>query len=119
MRSVPSLLCARAEPPASIGRTRARFAALTMLVLAACGGAQHPREKPAQLRVVAVPATATVQVDERFVGAARVLAKQPATVSPGKHRVTIEAPNYFPHDIELDLPVGVTSLEIKLRPVPP
>ncbi len=98
---------------------RAPLFTAAVLVLAACGGAQHPREKPAQLRVLAVPATATVQVDERFVGAARVLAKQPATVSPGKHRVTVEAPNYFPHDIELDLPAGVTSLEIKLRPVPP
>jgi len=53
------------------------------------------------------------------VGAARVLQKQPAALTPGKHRITIEAPNYFPHDLELDLPVGVTSLEIKLRPVPP
>jgi hypothetical protein len=88
-------------------------------VLMACGGAQHPHERPAQLRVLAEPATAIVQVDERFVGAARVLQKQPAALKPGKHRITIEAPNYFPHDIELDLPVGVTSLEIKLRPVPP
>jgi len=96
------------------------LSALALLSLAAaCGGAQHPRSKPAQLRVVAEPATAVVQVDEHFVGAARVLQKQPATVSPGKHRITIEAPNYFPHDLELDLPVGVTSLEIKLRPVPP
>lgn len=93
--------------------------ALGALALAACGGAQHPRERPAQLRVVAEPATASVQIDERFVGAARVLAKQPASVAPGKHRVTIEAPHYFPHDIELELPAGVTSLEIKLRPVPP
>ena len=90
-----------------------------LLLVAACGAAQHPRERPAQLRVLAVPETAIVQVDERFVGAARVLRKQPAALSPGKHRITIEAPNYFPHDIELDLPVGVTSLEIKLRPVPP
>ncbi|MFT3922893.1 MAG: PEGA domain-containing protein [Myxococcales bacterium] len=101
---------------------RAGFTMLSLAGLlwaAACGGAQHPREKPAQLRIVAEPATASVQVDEHFVGAARVLAKQPATVTPGKHRVTVEAPNYFPHDLELELPAGVTSVEIKLRPVPP
>jgi hypothetical protein len=98
---------------------RALLVAAGASCLVACGGAQHPREKPAQLRVVAEPANATVQIDERFVGAARVLQKQPASVPPGKHRVTIEAPNYFPHDLELDMPVGVTSLEIKLRPVPP
>ena len=89
------------------------------LLLAACGHAQHPRQKPAELRVLAVPATASVQVNERFVGAARVLDKQPAKMAPGKKRITIEAPGYFPHDLELDLPAGVTTVEIKLRPVPP
>jgi hypothetical protein len=71
------------------------------------------------LRVVAVPETAVVQVDEQFVGAARVLARQPARLTPGKRRVTIEAPGYFPHDLEIELAPGVTSIEIKLRPVPP
>jgi hypothetical protein len=93
--------------------------ALSVLSLVACGSRQQPRERPAELRVVAVPAEAVVQVDERFVGGARTLARKPAQVKPGKHRVTIEAPGYFPHDFELDLPVGVTSVEIKLRPVPP
>jgi hypothetical protein len=89
------------------------------LALAACGGVQRVREKPAELRVVAVPASASVQVNERFVGAARVLEKQPAVMAPGKKRITVEAPGYFPHDLEVDLPAGVTTVQIKLRPVPP
>jgi hypothetical protein len=94
--------------------------ALGLLLLAsACGARQQPPQKFAELRVVAVPESATVQVDERFVGAARVLAKQPAKLPLGKKRVTIEAPGYFPHDLEIDLPQGVTTLDIKLRQVPP
>ena len=93
-------------------------ALLFSLFLAACAGRQHPRERPAELRVVAVPANAVVQVNEQFVGAARVLDKQPVKLKPGKKRVTIEAPGYFPHDLELDLPAGVTTIDIKLRPIP-
>jgi hypothetical protein len=100
--------------------TRFALGMLSVLALAACGGVQKgAAKKPAELRVVAVPAVATVHVDERFVGAARVLEKRPAQVPPGKRRVTIEAAGYFPHDLEVELKPGVTTLEIKLRPVPP
>jgi hypothetical protein len=101
-----------------MGVTRALLLAWSLALLA-CGGAQRVRERPASLRVVAVPAHATVQVDERFVGAARVLEKQPALLERGKRRVTIEAPGYFPHDLEVELVPGVTTVEIQLRPVPP
>ena len=92
-------------------------AALTAL-LVACGAAKPVPTQPASLRVVAEPPTATVQVDERFVGAARVLDARPAPVGPGKHRVTLEAPGYFPHDLEVTLAPGVTTVEVKLRAVP-
>ena len=89
------------------------------LLLSACGGAQRPRQAVAELRTIVEPPTARVQVDERFVGAARVLEKRPARLTPGKHRVTVEAPGFFPHDMELDLAPGVTKVDLKLRPVPP
>lgn len=65
-----------------------------------------------------VPAQANVQVDEHFVGSARVLEKRPAQLTVGKHRVTVDAAGYFPHDVELDLASGVTTLELKLRAIP-
>jgi hypothetical protein len=96
------------------------FALLIAASATACGGAQRARDEPAaELRVIAVPDSAIVEVNERFAGAARVLDKHPLRLKPGKKRVTIAAPGYFPHDLELDLPVGVTKLAIKLRPVPP
>lgn len=96
-----------------------RALALGVCLLAACGGVQRPKPAVAELRTLVEPATARVQVDEQFVGAARVLAQRPARLKPGPHRLTIEAPGYFPHDMELDLRPGVTKVELKLRPVPP
>jgi hypothetical protein len=88
-------------------------------VTSGCAGTQKPKGPPAELRVIAEPVFASVQVDERFVGAARVLDKRPAKLSPGPKHITIEAPGYFPHDVAVELPPGVTTLNIKLRPVPP
>ena len=95
---------------------RALLAAV--LSLAACAGKQHGAQANAELRVVAQPEGAVVQVNEQFVGSARVLAKRPARFTPGKKRVTVEAPGYFPHDVEVDLAKGVTTIDIKLRPIP-
>jgi hypothetical protein len=92
--------------------------ALCALAAQACAAAQPPKKPTAQLRTIVEPPSAQVQVDERFVGAARVLAQRPVPLAPGKHRVTIEAHGYFPHDLELDMPVGVTKVELKLRPIP-
>ncbi len=84
-----------------------------------CAGPQKPRTRPAALRTIVEPPTARVQVDEHFVGAARVLEKRPAVLAPGKRRVTIDAPGYFPHDLEVELAPGITTVKVKLRPVPP
>ena len=89
------------------------------LVLAACAGSQKPKGPPAQLRVVAEPESALVQVNERYVGTARLLDKKPVNLQPGLKHITVEAPGYFPHDFDAELPVGVTTVTIKLRPVPP
>ncbi len=98
----------------------ARALALALCVyLSSCASAQHPkREQAAELRVVAVPEGALVEVNERRVGSARVLSQRPVRLKPGKKRITITAPGYFPHDLEVELRPGETKIDIKLRPVP-
>ena len=107
----------------SLGRFQraARLAFASALVAAALAGGCHQttRPTPAGLKVVAEPADARVYVDDRFVASARVLARKPHELKPGVHRVSITAPGYFPHDLELELPSGVSTIEIRLRPVPP
>lgn len=109
---------ARARARVRLGKSRGWASGLLML-LSGCAGTQHPDPKTAGLRTIVEPPAALVQVDESFVGAARVLDKRPERLLPGKHRVTVEAPGYFPHDLELDLAPGVTTIELKLRKMPP
>jgi hypothetical protein len=98
---------------------RARVLALSWLITAGCAGSHKPSGPPAELRVVAEPESAIVQINERYVGSARMLEKKPAKLVPGLKHITVEAPGYFPHDFDAELPVGVTTVKIKLRPVPP
>jgi hypothetical protein len=89
--------------------------------LVAAGGCMKvpPQNRMAYLKVVAEPATTTVYISDRFIGSARLLQKQPKAVTPGVKYVTFKAPGYFPHDLRLELPVGETSVSIKLRAIPP
>lgn len=74
--------------------------------------------RPAKLKVVAVPATTTVYVDDQFIGSARVLSVRPKTLQPGIKHISFKAPKHFPHDVRVDLPEGTTTIEMKLRPIP-
>jgi len=101
----------------------ARIAFASVLVIAMCAAAACSgppvRKTPARLRVVAEPRTAAVYVDDRFVSSARVLAVRPLVLEPGVRHVTVQAPGYFPHDLELDLASGETTIRIALRAIPP
>ena len=93
------------------------LAPLLLVVLAGCVHAPPP--PVAYLRVVAVPDTTSVYVDDQYVGRARVLAKHPKELRPGVRFITFEAADHFPHDVRLKLPPGETTLTMKLRPIPP
>jgi hypothetical protein len=92
--------------------------AVLSFVLPACQLESTLGSKAAYLEVHVEPETARVVVDDESVGSARVVAANPVKLSPGKHYVTIEAKGYFPHDLELDLPPGLTKVEVQLRPLP-
>lgn len=104
-----------------VALSRRAIALLTLaatVAISSCAGAPRPSER-ARVRFAIEPAAARVYSDERFVGSARVLAARPAEFRPGIRRFTITADGHFPHDLELDLPAGTTTIEIRLRPVPP
>lgn len=75
--------------------------------------------EPARLKVVATPTDASVYIDGHYFGRATVLSQEPKALAPGVHLMTVTANDHFPHDMELDLPPGTTTLTIELRPVPP
>jgi hypothetical protein len=87
-------------------------------VVGGCGGAPRARQ-PAEVRFLLDPPQARVYVEDRFVGAGRLLARRPRSFPPGVRHFTITADGYFPHDVEVDLPSGLTTIRLSLRPVPP
>lgn len=97
----------------------ARVGLLVALSLWTACASVPVRPTPAMLRVIAEPETAGVYVNDQFVGSARVLSQRPKSMPPGVKFITFQAPNYFPHDVRLDLPAGETTVRIKLRPIPP
>jgi hypothetical protein len=100
----------------------ARYLCAAWLIagLAATGCQKAPvQARMAYLKVVAQPNTTTVYVNDRFVGSARLLQKQPKALTPGVKYLTFKAPGHFPHDLRMPLPTGETVVNIKLRPIPP
>lgn len=93
------------------------FALMVTLSVTGCYGGVRPT--PAALRVTVDPPTARVLLDETFIGPARRLSARPKELAPGRYRLTVEAPGYFPHDIDLELPSGETHVQISLRAIPP
>ncbi|MEM7434696.1 MAG: hypothetical protein AAF436_06050 [Myxococcota bacterium] len=101
-----------------VRRAAVCWAALAVLG-SGCAKKDTVREEPARLQVVATPAAASVYLDGHYFGRARVLAEAPKAVMPGMHLMTVTADDHFPHDLELDLPPGTTTVKIELRPIPP
>ena len=97
-----------------------RVAALALaLVALGCAKTSTVVPEPARLQVVATPANASVYIDGHYFGRATVLSQEPKALAPGAHLMTVQAEDHFPHDMELKLPRGVTTINIELRPVPP
>jgi hypothetical protein len=96
-----------------------RSAAL-VLALAACACAKNGTvaAEPARLKVIATPPSASVYIDGHYFGRATVLSVEPKALVPGVHLMTVQAEAHFPHDMELDLPAGETTITVELRPIP-
>ena len=100
--------------------TRAALAGLVggALLVAGCGMRPPVRER-ARVRFLLDPPQSRVYVEDRFLGAGRVLRRRPREFPPGPRHFTITADGYFPHDVEVDLPSGTTTIRLSLRPIPP
>ncbi|HSQ68280.1 MAG TPA: PEGA domain-containing protein [Polyangiaceae bacterium] len=95
------------------------FSAAALLLAAACGGA-NAAPRTVSLRMAGTPADARVTVDDQIVGTLDVVAARGVALPPGKHRVSVEAPGYFPYDTVVEAKEGekFVKIEAKLVPVP-
>lgn len=92
---------------------------LVALTLLGCAKQGTVAPEPARLKVIATPSHASVYIDGHYFGRATVLSQEPKALAPGPHLMTVQADDHFPHDIELDLPPGTTTITVDLRPIPP
>lgn len=88
------------------------------LLLASCQIQTQPRTT--SLKMGGAPRDARVSVDDQKLGALAFVAEHGVALPPGRHRVTVEKPGYFPFDKlviveEGDPPV---TLSVTLEKVP-
>jgi hypothetical protein len=103
-------------------RTRgAKPSALPMigaLSIAACLPAASPGGPTVSFRLQGSPREASVTIDDEYVGPLEVVAIRGVALPHGKHRVTVEAPGYFPKDTLVDAETSPVRLDVRLVPVP-
>lgn len=110
-------MVARATTDA-IRKASAFAAVLAMLATVACGPARAP--KTVSLRMVGAPPDASVTIDDIFVGRLEIVSARGVALPPGTHRVSVEAPGYFPWDRMIEAKEGDAPirLDVRLTPIP-
>jgi hypothetical protein len=93
--------------------------ALSLPVAAlACGGPREPRT--VSMRMAGTPPNASVTVDDVFIGTLDFVAAHGVALPVGAHRVSVEAPGYFPWDrlVEAKDGQGPVRLDVRLVATP-
>ncbi len=89
------------------------FALLAFVVLAACG---PPAKLPTvSMRMVGEPPHARVIVDEQYIGSLAFVASRGVALPVGSHRITVEAPGFFPQDQVVSVEEGDAPVKLDVR----
>lgn len=95
-------------------RARWAFAGIVLaLAPIACTPAKAP--KTVSMRMAGSPPNATVTVDDVFVGHLDFVSAHGVALPPGTHRVSVEAPGYFPWDKLVEAKEGAGPLRLEVR----
>ena len=96
---------------------RLAFVAVAASTLgAACGPPASART--VSLRMGGSPARAIVTIDDLIVGPLEVVAARGVALSPGKHRISVEADGYIPWDRIVEATDAPVKLDVRLEPIP-
>jgi len=79
-----------------VTRSVQRLALISLFALVGCQVYSAP--PTTSLRVSGAPPDARVTVDDQKLGALAFVAEHGVALPPGKHRITVEKPGYFPFD---------------------
>ncbi len=92
-------------------------ASASAAAVAGCGG-NTTNVRSVSLRMRGGPPRATVTIDDRRVGPLDVVAARGVALTPGKHRVSVEAEGFIPWDKEIVATEAPVVLEVTLEPLP-
>jgi len=85
--------------------------------LFACGGSP-PSAKSASVRFRGAPADATVIVDDIVLGSFEYVASRGIALPKGDHRITVQAPGFFPWDKLVVASGEPIQLDVSLTKIP-
>lgn len=94
---------------------------VALLTLAASTAACRPATPPTtSLRVTGAPADAQVTIDDQVLGPLSYVKSRGVALPPGRHRLTVEHPGYFPLDQLIEAREGerLLELDIQLEKIP-
>jgi hypothetical protein len=77
-----------------------------------CRPAHAPRT--VSMRMVGAPPNATVTIDDQYVGTLEVVSARGVALPPGAHRVSVEAPGYFPWDRIVEAKEGSPPVRVEV-----
>ncbi len=97
---------------------RSLAAVVLLSLVGACSIQSNLRPTPARIQIIVEPDTARVSIDGHRARRAAIYDARPAEVRPGPHRISVEAPGYFPHDVEVEAVPGTTTVRLSLREIP-
>ncbi len=91
-----------------------------VFLAASCGAPGNGAAQVIQLRMTGAPNDARVTVDDQIVGTLDMVEARGVSLPVGSHRVSVEAPGYFPFDSIVEAKEGEKSvvLDAKLTRVP-
>ncbi len=80
-------------------------------------GCPPPAESPptVSLRMTGSPPDARVIIDDEFVGPLDVVVARGVALPPGQHRISVEAPGYFPFDTIVVAKEGERLIRVQAR----
>lgn len=65
------------------------------------------------------PGHAHITIDEKFKGTASMYEKKPLKMPRGKHRLKLQAEDYFPQYVEIEVTDTVKKIKIEMKKKPP
>ena len=101
---------------------RFRLVSGMALVVVACAACGSPVRQTTPVRLIGSPPNAMVTIDDQLVGSLDMVGARGFALPPGRHRLSVEAPGYFPYDEIVETPDGPTrtpvKLDVRLVPIP-